>query len=137
MNCPTCKNPLTNSTTICEWCGGKIITLESENQSSMVGKINVTISFEGVWLIFDSNVKIFADDILVGTGSLKNGFNINFYLEKQQPILLLKIMLKDIVIRSQKIELQKFDFGASYEIKVNYSRTWGNFSSKPLAIQKK
>ena len=137
MNCPTCKNPLTNSATNCEWCGGEIINLETENQSSNVGKINVTISFEGVWLIIDSNVKIYADDILVGIGSLKNGFQINFTIEKPQPTILIKIMLMEMVIRSQKIELPKFDFGASYEIKVRYSRTWGNFSSKPLDIQKK
>jgi hypothetical protein len=30
MNCPTCKNPLTNSITNCEWCGSNI-NIESKS----------------------------------------------------------------------------------------------------------
>ena len=35
MNCPTCKNPLTNSTTNCEWCDAPLSyknNLENEDE---------------------------------------------------------------------------------------------------------
>ena len=46
MNCPTCKNPLTTSTTHCEWCGGDLpgnytdlgILFKANNQFRVLGR---------------------------------------------------------------------------------------------------
>ena len=138
MNCPTCKNPVTPQSSLCEWCGNKIISINGdENNLNQEGKISLTISFEGVWFLIDSNVKIFADDILVGSGSLKNGFHVEFTIDKTQPIVLLKIMALNFPIRSKKIEIPKLEHGSNYEIIISYSRLWGNFEKNPVNILKK
>jgi hypothetical protein len=131
MNCPKCKNPVSFQSNLCEWCGNKINVNNSTYEPSDV-KIHITISFEGIWLIGDTKVKIFADDILVGTGSLKNGFHIEFTLSKTQPILLVKHGW-----RSKKIEIPKLELGSNYEIFISFDR-WlkGNFNSKPSNIIK-
>lgn len=52
MNCPNCKNPLTTSTSNCEWCGSILQT-------------NQIIS-ENTFLVEDSYNLIFRGTILVG-----------------------------------------------------------------------
>jgi hypothetical protein len=100
--------------------------------SSEVGKINITISFEGTWFIFDSKVEIIADDILVGSGSIKNGFQIEFTSPKAKPNLIVKH-----TFRTQKIEIPMLELGANYEIIISYDRHLkGNFNSKPKKIIK-
>jgi hypothetical protein len=83
-------------------------------------------------MILDATVKVFADDVLVGTGSLKNGFHIEFIVTKTQPIVVIKH-----VFRSQKIKITKLEFGSSYEIILGYDRYLkGNFNSTPARIIK-
>lgn len=131
MNCPTCKNPNKTNATQCEWCG---FGLTPSNQNAFNSKeniINITISFDGTWFLIDSKVKLFADDILVGSGSIINGFHIEFTVSKTYPI----IKIKHSLFRSQILKIPKLELGGNYEIIISYDR-WlkGNFNSKPVRI---
>lgn len=66
MNCPTCKNPLTSSTTNCEWCGSDLlenytdlsIQFKATNKFRVLGRGNIYAgSFSGNLKIGDE-VKI-------------------------------------------------------------------------------
>lgn len=94
--------------------------------------IHITLSFDGVWMILDATVKVYADDVLVGTGSLKNGFHIEFSVTKTQPIIIVKH-----AFRSEKIKINKLEIGKNYEIILGYDRYLkGNFNSSPVKIIK-
>jgi hypothetical protein len=130
MTCPKCKNPNNSSNLQCEWCG--VNFNKSENENSDFTKIELTVNFEGVWIIFDVNVKLYADDKLVGTGSLKHGFSIEFNTPKAQPILVVKHMF-----RSQKIKIPNLEIGKKYELLLSYDRFLkGNFNNTPHKITK-
>lgn len=139
MNCPTCKNPVTPQSSLCEWCGNKIISINGdENNIQQEGIINLTVSFEGTtnqgnWFLFDQDVKILCDERIVGSGSLKNGFHVEFKVDKTQPILI----LKRFPFRSQTIEIPKLEYGSNYEIIVSFNFLWGNFEKNPINIIKK
>jgi len=94
--------------------------------------IQITLSFDGEWMILDANVKIFVDEVLVGTGSLKKGFKIELSVTKNQPVIVVKH-----AFRSQNIEINKLEFGRNYEIILGYDRYLkGNFNSTPARIIK-
>ncbi len=129
MYCPNCKNPNNSNAVQCEWCGYNLI---HSNETISVNSIKITVSFDGAWMIFDATVKVFADDELMGTGSLKNGFHIEFSLSKTRPILTVKH-----AFRSQKIEIPELEIGKSYELILSYDRYLkGNFNGKPSRIIK-
>jgi len=130
MICPSCKNPNTQSHSICEWCGYNLG--QSENPTSNSTSIAITVHFEGIWMIFDVNVKLYVDDTLIGKGSLKNGFNFEFNVSKSQPIIVIKH-----AFRSQKINIPKLEKGRKYEFILSYDRFLkGNFNGDPQKIIK-
>lgn len=131
-NCTTCKNPVSIESVVCEWCGARVYSNQDANKFNNDLSILVTISFEGIWMIIDANVKVFVDDDLVGSGSCKNGFHIEFETSKERPIILLKH-----AFRSQKIEIPRLIKGEKYEVTLSYDR-WiqGNFNSSPKKFEK-
>ena len=70
MNCPTCKNPITNPTPTCEWCGSALIAAA---QNSSLSSFTPTKSFK---ILFRGTVYVgyFEGNIKVGD-SLKFNFN--------------------------------------------------------------
>jgi hypothetical protein len=131
-NCSTCKNPMSIESEFCEWCGARVHTDLGAYKFNNDLNIFVTISFEGIWAILDANVKVFVDDDLVGSGSCKNGFHIDFTTPKEQPIIVLKH-----AFRSQKIDIPRLVKGEKYEVTVSYDRyIKGNFNSTPKKFEK-
>ncbi len=130
MNCTACKNPNNSNSVQCEWCGYNL-THSNENFSSIdMNSINITLSFDGAWMFWDATVKVLVDDMLVGSGSLKNGFHIEFALSKTQPIIILKHAFS-----TQKINIPKLEFGKKYEFILSYDRYLkGDFNSTPSRI---
>jgi hypothetical protein len=132
MNCTSCKNPNNSNAAQCEWCGYSLINSNEKISDIDRASIKITLSFDGAWMIFDFTVKVFADGELVGSGSLKNGFHLEFNLLKTQPILIVKH-----AFRSQKIKIPKLEIGKNYELILSYDRYWkGNFNCTPSRIIK-
>lgn len=131
-NCPTCKNPVAIESVVCEWCGARVYSIQDAQKFNNDLSILVTISFEGAWVIFDYNVKVFVDDDLVGSGSFKNGFHIEFETSKERPIIVIKH-----AFRSQKIDIPKLLKGEKYEVTLGFDRLIkGNFNSSPKKFEK-
>jgi serine/threonine protein kinase len=105
--------------------------LAPTKNSSVATNIQVSISFEGVFTLIDHKVNVYADDIKVGTGSLRNGFHLNFIVYRSQPILVVSILFK-----RKKIAIPKLEIGKKYEITIDFDRyIKGNFNSKPKEIR--
>lgn len=60
MNCPNCKNPLTNSTTNCEWCGFKLKPEQNNLNQNLVEK-----NIPGSWSTMSSGKKFLMIIILI------------------------------------------------------------------------
>ena len=94
--------------------------------------IQITVSFDGEWMILDATVKVFVDEVLIGTGSLKKGFKIELSVTKNHPTIVVKH-----AFRSQNIKINKLEFGRHYQIILGYDRYLkGNFNSTPAKMIK-
>jgi hypothetical protein len=135
--CPDCGGKMqisgTQESFICLYCGGEFFTenppkaqrgnpVSAAAESSAESTLKIEV--EGIWMAVDLDVKVFIDGQLVGSGSIKKGFNVTTKIEAGKHILLLDTKLKN---KSYDFEISSV---GNYQTKITYSRTWGNFSSE-------
>jgi len=90
MNCPNCKNPLTNSTTNCEWCGSII------NPS--------LISSDNPFLVEDSYNLLFRGTVLVGRFEKPTSISSGKEIVYSQNGILTKVIVKSIEYNREMID---------------------------------
>lgn len=73
-------------------------------------------------MLIDAEVKVFLDGQLVGIGSVKKGFDIAAQTTAGKHFVELKMSL-----RTQNYNFE-IPSGGAYQLKIEYSRAWGNFS---------
>jgi hypothetical protein len=137
MICKSCKNPIRKKDISCEWCGYYLIDEKDQlnnRPSSLSTKksIRFVFDFKGSWaLIFDYEVHILIDDIIVGKGSYRKGFSItyDYEIKKINPIITVKI--KDSKKIQTIISLPSLDVEHIYEIQLTVSFLTGKFNQNP------
>jgi serine/threonine protein kinase len=85
--------------------------------------------YGGQFFLVDVKIQIFADDILVGSGSAIKGFNFEIENKNEIPKIVLKIWFQKVTIK-----LPKLDSNKNYLIEISYDHFWGTFNSKPKSI---
>ena len=111
----------------------KVDTASNGNETHRIKEqenIFLSICFDGAWIIIDSTVEVYVNNSVVGHGSLKDGFKIDFYISSNRPIIKLKI--KNLISRTQEIMIPNLEFGKKYNVLLAYDR-WltGNFKKIP------
>jgi hypothetical protein len=76
MNCPNCKNPVQESTTICEWCG-HTMTLHSAPKESMATIHFYRSKFWG----FAIRPKLYMNETLLTT--IKSNWQYTIHIERE------------------------------------------------------
>ena len=86
----------------------------------------LTISFAGQWFLFDAKTKLFINDELHSTHSIKNGFSVDI------PILSDKLTIKVVLmsIKTTVYELEELDKTKDYSFGLIYDMAWGKYSNK-------
>jgi translation elongation factor EF-Tu-like GTPase len=64
MNCPTCKNPILNSSSDCEWCGASLNLAEEYKGQHFVVTSTFNITGRGTVYVGDFEGKIKLGDII-------------------------------------------------------------------------
>ena len=104
----------------------------NENQHNKEEQsIFLSICFDGVWMLIDSTVEVYVNNSVVGHGSLKDGFKIDFYISSNRPIVRLKI--KNLISRTQEIMIPNLEFGKKYNLSLAYDR-WLTLNFKKIPI---
>jgi hypothetical protein len=136
--CPNCGGKIQipdNQTAFkCLYCGGEFFSENAQvsaplppqspasPQPPVPLEAHLKISFAGVWVVLDQEVKVLFDNQLVGVDSLKNGFSFVFSTLAGKHVLELRTAFMN----------KRYDFeipsGGSYQAQINYSRALG-FSS--------
>jgi hypothetical protein len=129
MNCTNCKNPVSDNSTECEWCGSMInkpipISDKKENNKKL------QIVYKGTWMLFDIiKTDIYIDDTFKITGSVKRGFKF----EIPNTSILPKIKLKT-GIYSKILKIPKLDLTKDYLIELYFNHYFRIFYSEPEKI---
>ncbi len=129
MNCPNCKNPNQAGAYECEWCGAMMSNSIPKTTTSNT-KNTLKFIFKGEWFLIDAKTDVYVNDTFATKGSVKDGFQFEIENTAILPVIKLKNLLT-----SKTIALPTLDINKSYLIELEYSRIWGNYSSKPKSIQ--
>ena len=86
----------------------------------------LTVSFGGQWSLFDAKTKLFINDELHSTHSIKNGFSVKIPIESDKMII--KVVLMSV--KTTTYELEELDKSKDYSFGLIYDRVWGNYSDK-------
>jgi len=84
--------------------------------------VMLTVLYPGQFFLVDTVVRVFLDGQPVGTGSVKRGVHL-----ASSTIVGGHDLEVRIPFRSKRYRIRFPDAG-EYEVRLNYSRTWGNFS---------
>ena len=84
------------------------------------------MSFGGQWSLFDAKTKLFINDELHSTHSIKNGFSVKIPIESDKMII--KVVLMSV--KTTTYELEELDKSKDYSFGLIYDRVWGNYSDK-------
>jgi hypothetical protein len=88
---------------------------------------SLTITFNGVWMLIDTTIKLFVNDKLHSTHSLKKGFSVILPIENSS----IKITIENAG-RGDVFTLTDLDINKSYSAEVTFSRAWGKFDDIKL-----
>jgi len=109
--CPDCQTRVSPRAKACPQCG---CPLED-------AKANVTIQFNGIFMLIDTTIHVSIDGNPVGTGSVKKGLAVNATVPTGDHRLHISIGP-----RSRTYQLCLPNRG-SYIVELSYGRTWGTF----------
>jgi hypothetical protein len=103
--------------------------------------IFISFCFDGAWMLYDSTVEIYANDSVVGHGSLKNGFKIDFYISSNTPIIKVKSKIAVFAMLPTKSKYREIcipvlEFGKKYKVSLSFDRWFsGIFKGVPLSFR--
>src|SRR5665213_2464629 len=85
-----------------------------------------TQPYDDQWFLFDAKTKLFVNDELHSTHSIKNGFNVKI------PIVSDKMVIKVVLmsIKTTIYELEELDKSKDYSFGLIYDTVWGKYSDK-------
>ena len=109
-------------------------TKESHNNTIGVERTtngSVTLSYPGVWLLFDAKIKIIINKELHSVQSAKKGFEVTIPLDSDS----LDIELVFMGIKSTKIQVTQLDKRKNYTIELEYDSNWGKISNEINLIE--
>ena len=109
-------------------------TKESHNNTIGVERTtngSVTLSYPGVWLLFDAKIKIIINKELHSAQSAKKGFEVTIPLDSDS----LDIELLFMGIKSTKIQVTQLDKRKNYTIELEYDSNWGKISNEINLIE--
>lgn len=109
-------------------------TKESHNNKIGVERTtngSVTLSYPGVWLLFDAKIKIIINKELHSVQSAKKGFEVTIPLDSDS----LDIELVFMGIKSTKIQVTQLDKRKNYTIELEYDSNWGKISNEINLIE--
>ncbi len=109
-------------------------TKESHNNTIGVERTtngSVTLSYPGVWLLFDAKIKIIINKELHSVQSAKKGFEVTIPLDSDS----LDIELVFMGIKSTKIQVTQLDKRKNYTIELEYDSSWGKISNEINLIE--
>ncbi|HRH43560.1 MAG TPA: hypothetical protein PKY82_18165 [Pyrinomonadaceae bacterium] len=115
----------------CSYCAGEFLSEHTAPESPKsetkkqedLNSAQLKIAFSGVWMVADVEVKVFLDNQLLGTGSVKKGFDLSAETTIGNHFVELKMSN-----RNQKYNFEIPSDGA-YLLQIDFSRTWGNFTN--------
>ena len=121
MNCPTCKNPIKENSTECEWCGNEINKSNSvEIDLNQNRKIKFDIESARPYYK-NSVLEIFINDDL----KCKSIMTESIFFEIDNKASLSKIKFKSGWY-SKKIKIPKLDLNKNYLIEIRFSDWLGH-----------
>jgi hypothetical protein len=103
--------------------------------------IFLSFCFDGAWMLYDSTVEIYANDSVVGHGSLKNGFKIDFYISSNTPIIKIKSRIAVFAMlptksKYREISIPVLEFGKKYNVSLSFDRWFsGTFKGVPVSFR--
>ena len=109
-------------------------TKESHNNTIGVERTtngSVTLSYPGVWVLFDAKIKIIINKELHSVQSAKKGFEVTIPLDSDS----LDIELVFMGIKSTKIQVTQLDKRKNYTIELEYDSNWGKISNEINLIE--
>jgi|LakMenEpi03Aug12_release.lakeMendotaPanAssembly.Ray.scaffolds.fasta_scaffold325025_1 hypothetical protein len=129
MNCANCKNPVSDNSTECEWCGSMINKqIPISDKQENIRKLKIV--YNGRWMLFDNlKTDIYINNTFKSTESIKKGFKF----EIQNTAILPTIKLKT-GIYSKILKIPKLDLTKDYLIELYFSPLYGIFYSEPEKI---
>jgi hypothetical protein len=136
--CPNCGRSIASQAQVCPHCQTSldtgildVIPVE-QPRARAPRKDTVRVRFHcgGVWMLFDAPVYVALDGDRIGEGTVKKGFDI---LVRTTPGEHDVEVFHGAVMGTPRHFLQ-FEDGGYYEVELAYSRTWGNYSTKPKVV---
>ena len=112
--CINCGAQISDGVKFCPMCGKLICPSNSNNG-------NLTIKWEGQWMLIDAKVHIWADNSKIGSYSFKKGFEINLPITSPE----MKIGIKCSIRSYQPI--LKMNPYVDHTLHLIYSRFTGGF----------
>ena len=102
------------------------LNVEQKKESQQNKNGVLTVSFGGQWFLFDAKTKLFVNDELHSTHSIKNGFSVKI------PIVSDKMVIKVVLmsIKTTIYELEELDKSKDYSFGLIYDTVWGKYSDK-------
>jgi hypothetical protein len=116
--CPGCGNNIPLDATICQFCQHDF----SENQED--GNVTIQVNWAGAFAINEQDVLILMDNTVVGTGSFNNGFRLQLRTTPGVHTISTNALLG---IRTPPSVIINTIQNKNYQVKLDYSRAWGNF----------
>lgn len=136
--CPNCGRPVGNQAQTCPHCQTSLddgildVIPVTPPRARAPRKDTVRVRFhcEGVWMLFDAPVSLRLDGDPIGEGSVKKGFDI---LVRTTPGEHDVEVVHGAVMGNPRHDLE-FEDGGYYEVELAYSRTWGNYATRPKVV---